>query len=253
MKHLSEKALVQCIETKIIGIGIIKNNPISSKPLHKLNAEEIECFFHGVIKKYGLTTKELGNMKFIFVDMMKLAKKRNLIKENPFLYVDIKTTACRPQKKQNDTSRVYLPEERKKVFKELQKEITERPNVTDMYAVYLLFKLGLRIGELVALKWQDIDLENREIHIHRMETLAEDNAGKMRTVVAEYTKKKSPYGDRFLPFGDYEQELFEKVRKINERNGYQDQGYIFCDENGRNNIRSIDNLIRKYVGMQAWK
>ena len=90
-----------------------------------------------------------------------------------------------------------LPEEREKVFKELQKEITERPNVTDMYAVYLLFKLELRIGELVALKWQDIDSENREIHIHRMETLAEDNAGKMRTVVAEYTKKKSPYGDRF--------------------------------------------------------
>lgn len=222
-----------------------RKHPIVQRPLHKLTAEEIENFFHEAIKKYGLTTKELGNMKLIFVDMLKLAKKRNLIKENPFLDVDIKTTACKPQKKQNDTSRVYLPEEREKVFRELQREIRERPNVTDMYAVYLLFKLGLRIGELVALKWEDIDTVNSEIHIHRMETLEANSSGKLCPLIAEYTKKKSPYGDRFLPYGDYERALFEKVKEINERCGYEHQGFIFCDENGRTNIRSIDNLIRK--------
>lgn len=225
-----------------------KLHPIVKKPLYKISAEEIESYFHETIKKYGLTTKELGNMKMIFVDMMKLAKKRNLIKENPFLDVDVKTTACKPQKKQNDTSRVYLPEEREKVFKELQREVLQRPDVTDMYAVYLLFKLGLRIGELVALKWEDIDSVNQEIHIHRMETLEQNSNGKMCSVIAEYTKKKSPYGDRFLPIGDYEQELFEKVRNINERCGYEDNGFIFCDEKGRTNIRSIDNLIRKVCG-----
>ena len=114
-----------------------------------------------------------------------------------------------------------------------------------MYAVYLLFKLGLRIGELVALKWEDLDTVNSEIHIHRMEALEANSSGKLCPLIAEYTKKKSPYGDRFLPYGDYERALFEKVKEINERCGYEHQGFIFCDENGRTNIRSIDNLIRK--------
>ena len=51
--------------------------------------------------------------------------------------------------------------------------------------VFLLFKLGLRIGEAVALKWSDIDWESREIHIHRMESRVEDENGKLQVVVVE--------------------------------------------------------------------
>lgn len=226
-----------------------KGHEITTKPLHKLTVEQIEKFFHEAIKKYGMTTKELGNMKFILVDMMKLAKKRDIIKDNPFLEVEVKTIACKPQKKQNDTSRVYLNWEKEKLFQALNKELLQRPDVTDMYAVFLLFKLGLRIGELVALKWEDIDPLNKEIHIHRMETLDNDESGSLCTVVAEYTKKKSPYGDRFLPLGEYELELFEKVREINERCQYKAGDFIFCDEKGRTTIRAIDNLIRKACNM----
>lgn len=222
-----------------------KTHEIVLKPLHKLSVDEIEKFFHETIKKYELTTKELGNMKFIFCDMMKLAKKRGLIKENPFQEVEIKTTACKPQKKQNDTSRVYLPEEKEKLFAILNKELLQKPDTTDALAVFLLFKLGLRIGELVALKWEDIDLRNNEIHIHRMETLKEAENGIMISTVAEYTKKKSPYGDRFLPLDYYTLNLFQKVMDINKHYGYYDNDFIFCDGNGRTTIRAIDNLIRK--------
>lgn len=222
-----------------------KGHEITLKPLHKLSVNEIEKYFHETIKKYGLTTKELGNMKFIFRDMMKLAKKRGIIRENPFQEVEVKTTACKPQKKHNDTSRVYLPEEKEKLFLALNKELLCKPDVTDSYAVFLLFKLGLRIGELVALKWEDIDLRNREIHIHRMETLKEQADGTMKSAVEEYTKKKSPYGDRFLPLDDYTLELFQKTMSVNERCGYKDNDFVFCDENGRTTIRAIDNLIRK--------
>ncbi len=40
---------------------------------------------------------------------------------------------------------------------QLAKRIEEKPEETDAYAVILLFKVGLRIGEVVALKWSDID------------------------------------------------------------------------------------------------
>lgn len=222
---------------------------ITTVPLHKLTAEQIEQFFHEVIIKHSLTAKELGNMKFLFVDMMKLAKKRNYVEYNPFLDVDVRLNACRPAKKQNDSSRVYLPDEKEKLFQALNKELLRKPDNTDVYAVFLLFKLGLRIGEMVALQWEDVDFTLHEVHVHRMETLTEDAGGNLKTTVAEYTKKKSPYGDRFLPFGDYEADIFQKVQEINERCQYKEKDFVFCDSEGRTTIRAIDNLIRKACNM----
>lgn len=221
-----------------------KNHPIVKIPLHKITAEKIEDFLHYCITTYSMTVKELGNMKFILLDMMKLAKKRKFIEYNPFIDVEVHTNACRPSTKQNDISRVYLPEEKEKLFHELNKELEMHPEVTDMYAIFLLFKLGLRVGELCALKWEDINETAEEIHIHRMESKDEKGREGRHSQVVEYTKKKSPYGDRFLPIGDYEKWIFNKVKSINKSYGY-DSEFIFCDENGRTNIRSIDNRIRK--------
>ena len=78
-----------------------------------------------------------------------------------------------------------------------------------------------------------------------METQDEDSTGKMRSVVVPYTKKKSSYGDRFLPLSEYELDIFQKVKAINEENHFKDGNFIFCDEYGRTRIREIDNRIRK--------
>jgi integrase len=220
-------------------------NPIVDVPIHKLTAEHIEDYFHTTIRKFNLTTKELGNMKYIFVDIMKLAFKRKYITYNPFTDVDINTNGCKPQSKKNSTSRVYLPNEKEELFKVLNSYIDTYPQRTDGYAIFLLFKLGLRIGELVALKWSDIDYSTNELHIHRMESMVNETDEKLIPAVVEYTKRKSPYGDRFLPLGDYEILLFQKIKQINYLNNYSDDDFIFCNDNGRILSRSIDKRIRK--------
>ena len=68
--------------------------------------------------------------------------------------------------------------------------------------------------------------------------------GELRPVIHEYTKKKSPHGNRYLPLSDYEISLFQRVKEINLRFCYSDDDFIFCDENGRTKIREIDNCIR---------
>jgi integrase len=64
------------------------------------------------------------------------------------------------------------------------------------------------------------------------------------TTIFEYTKKKSPVGDRYLPLSEYEINLFQTVKRINEEAGYSDGEFIFCDKAGRTKIREIDNCIR---------
>ena len=47
-------------------------------------------------------------------------------------------------------------------------EMIEKAKYTDMYFPLLLESMsGLRRGELLALRWEDIDLEKKVIHVHR--------------------------------------------------------------------------------------
>lgn len=56
-----------------------------------------------------------------------------------------------------------------------------------------------------------------------METKTENDFLKEVPVIAEYTKKKSPYGDRFLPLDDYDLSIFDHVKTINKRYGYAEK------------------------------
>jgi integrase len=221
------------------------NHKIIQIPVVKITIDILEDFFHECIKKYSLTVKELNNMKFIIKDMLKMSLRNGYIVSNPFNDIEINTNACQPASKANDISRVYTADEQERFFLALNHEILHIPENTDSYAICLLFKLGLRIGELCALQWGDIDNETNEIHIHRMETQDEDLNGVLHPVVVPYTKKKSTYGDRFLPLSEYECDILEKVKIINHEYGYKEDDFIFCDENGRTKIREIDHRIRK--------
>lgn len=55
---------------------------------------------------------------------------------------------------------------------------------------------------------------------------------------------KSPVGDRYLLLSEYEINLFQTVKRINEEAGYSDGDFIFCDKVGRTKICEIDNCIR---------
>jgi integrase len=221
------------------------NHKVITTPLAKITPEQIENFFHQVIRENSMTLKELSNMKFIFVDMMKFASRRKVIQTNPFKEAEIKTYGCLPASKQAAATRIYLPREIDMVFHALNDEIVANPKVTDCYAIFLLFKLGLRIGELVALREIDIDYANKELHVCRTETQIINSSGHMVTTVVTHTKKKSSYGDRFIPLNDYELAIIEKVKSINTKYSYEDADYLFVDNDGRTKIREIDYHIRK--------
>lgn len=214
-------------------------------PISKMTSSDIEDFLYSCMKKYPMSCKTLNNMRFIIKDMLKFAYRKGLIKDNPYNDVEIKTTSCIPEAHKNDSSRVYNIDEVKKLFESITYELSNYPENTDSYAILILFKLGLRIGEVSALKFSDIDYTNKEIHIHRMETLDIGADGKQHPIVVNHTKKRSPYGDRYIPLGEYEMQIFKKIQSINIKYGYNDDDFIFCDSDGRTKIREIDNRIRK--------
>ena len=220
-----------------------KSDSIVDKPLVNLKPSHIERFFHGCIKNYNMSKKELNNMKFLMKDIIKMAVRQEIIGINPYDTADIKTYGCKPPARKSDQSRVYLPREKSRMFEALNRDLSDNPDVTDAYAVFLLFKLGLRIGEVVAICECDIDFANKEIHIQRMESKKKDSKGIFRHVVVDYTKTSN--GNRFLPLDDYDINLLKKVISINASYGYWDNDYVFVDGEGRTKSREIDNRIRK--------
>lgn len=68
---------------------------------------------------------------------MKYSKKKGLILSNPFDDIEINVSGCKPPNNPKDESRVYLPEEKEKLFRQLNKRLMQMPYETDAYAVFM--------------------------------------------------------------------------------------------------------------------
>jgi len=131
-------------------------------------------------------------------------------------------------------------------------------------AVLINFSLGLRVGELVALKWKD--LKDSYLHIRRMEQKQyeqlENGKWKKHLEVVEHTKSDAGY--RTLYVVSSAMELFDKIKEANLRNGYscEAEDYTFMYRKHRITANSIDSHYDRYykqIGIakkgnqKAWK
>lgn len=85
-----------------------------------------------------------------------------------------------------------------------------------------LFRLaaytGLRLGELLALRWEDVDLEARRMIVHR-------------AVSAGVEGPTKSWQARFIPLADLAAQALERLRAREHYTGRED--YVFCSRLGR--------------------
>ena len=120
------------------------------------------------------------------------------------------------------------------------------PQTVYTLAVRLDFCFNMRIGELRALTWNDVDLDNRTVRIHHQVVMQEVN-GKRTTIDLPYTKGGRESGIRVLHLSDEAVAIFTELKKINGTKHYilQSKGKLpittkhfnnhlraFCDECG---------------------
>ena len=120
------------------------------------------------------------------------------------------------------------------------------PQTVYTLAVRLDFCFNMRIGELRALTWNDVDLDSRTVRIHHQVVMQEVN-GKRTTIDLPYTKGGRESGIRELHLSDEAVEILLELKKINGHKHYilQSKGKLpittkhinnhlraFCDECG---------------------
>lgn len=134
--------------------GYIHNYFIQfTMPIQQVTASLLQDFCNEQLDK-GLAVKTVRNMVAILKKAMKRAVTDKIIVENPALNVELP----KPKKKEI------------KILTHAQEAIVIRLSYSTRYGVFIRLTLctGLRIGELLGLKWEDIDFEKKELHIRRI-------------------------------------------------------------------------------------
>ena len=215
---------------------------LAKRRIDEIDNFRIEAHLLRIIRENSITTKELREIRFLLRKSFGYAFRHKLIPVNPMPDVEINTTGCAPAQPKLSESRVYLSNEIPAIQKEIDAELRAIPHNTTALAIRLLFVLGLRVGELVALRESDIDWDKLTIHIQRTEQRMEKGPPRL----VNHTKKKSPYGNRVLPLGESGAAIIRQVMAVNRDYGFQDEDFLFLGEQGKRiHIRAVDNRIRK--------
>lgn len=117
------------------------------------------------------------------------------------------------------------------------------------HAIIILMYTGLRIGELLALKWEDIDLDKKTIVVNKNAVVAKisDNTGThYKLTNQKSTKTKS--GNRILPMTEVARKSLAEIFKING-----DKEFVISSKNGKQisprNINRMFHSILKQTGI----
>ena len=214
-----------------------KNNPIIHVPISKLTTKMLSDFFNTVITDFSLSNKEYNNMKSIMIALIRNALDQEIIAENPMNAITIKSK-FRAIRKQNNGTKVYLSDEYTKLDEHL-----EKTNTIESLCIQLMFQLGVRIGEVVALKFVDVDYG--KIAIQRMEEnvvlVKGDNFKSAGTQIVEHLKKENESEYRFIPLTDKALEIIQRAKELNP-----DSEFIFVRNGERLTKRAVTYWLNKY-------
>lgn len=129
---------------------------IGTYKLSKLKKLHIQDFANKLYEGYNLSSKTIKNYINLISSILEKAIEWGYINTNVANNVNIPKNYNKPKKEQE----IYNNEEIKLLFEALKNE--EEPFKT---MVYISFYTGARRGEVLALRWKDIDFDNNIINI----------------------------------------------------------------------------------------
>lgn len=217
-----------------------ENDPISQVKLRNLTELYLDEWVHRVVKENHLEKKQYYNMVTIIKNILPYAVKKGYISVNPFENVKMESRLLVAPKRKDDKTQVFLVDEIPHIFQELDRHFTRYSKNTAPLAVELAFLTGLRVGELVAIRYEDI--QNDYLHICRQEVkefTRKDINGEYKLsgfMIVNHTK--SDAGDRYVFLTREARKIIERIKVANMENGEPTDGYLFVKNGERIKTRA---------------
>lgn len=205
------------------------NSKLHNMPIKKIDELLLEQMCNNLVKEHNLSNKEWGNVRTIIKGMFEFAYRKRYISVNPMPNVKI-TVKYRQVVKKTGRTQTFNKDELNALYEYLDRMYMETSD-TSFLCIKLNMLLGLRVGELVAVKWEDVD--DTYIHIVREEIR---NQVTNQYEVVEHTKTNT---DRFVILPDKAKKILEQIPKEHE--------YIFVRNGERLHARQIAYVLEKYA------
>ena len=199
------------------------------KKLSRIDDFLLESECNRIVKENNMSRKEWYNVKTILNGMFDYAVRKHILEADPMENVQILVRYRQVVKKTGRTE-TYNSEELDNLNAYLDEKYKETGD-TVFLAIKINFLLGLRVGELTALKWEDV--EGKYLHILREEIRDQETN---TTSVADHTKTNH---DRYVTMVPKALEILDQIPRTGE--------YIFMRNGDRIRSRQINYVLEKYA------
>ncbi|MGA3674374.1 tyrosine-type recombinase/integrase [Lysinibacillus agricola] len=195
---------------------LIKENPFAHKPLSKITTEDIDVFYNLKIDE-GYRGSYIRKMHQLLKQAFEQAKKWEKISSNP---VD----NAEPPSIKKEEMKIWSPQEIN-VF--LLYCTDERYRMIFLLAIYT----GMRRGEILGLKWSDIDFEKKKITVKRSLAYTPKKGYIFTKLKTKNAKREILITDMLID------ELLKHLKrqqtwKQRFEKEYRDQDFVICTEKG---------------------
>ena len=187
--------------------------------LEKLTADHVRHLYNALIEN-GLSPATVRVAHRVLHAALVSAVDERLIPENPSHRVKLPRANAKPKVPLND-------EEWAKLSAILN-------NTSYGHGVLFLFNCGMRIGEMLALHWRDVDFENRVIRVAYTLKRVKDGD----TSSLQLDTPKTADSERSIPMSDALMEILQRQKEYAgivaslAGDKYVDAGVVFCAMNG---------------------
>jgi integrase len=200
---------------------------LGNMALRTLRPEHLQHFYNEKGKE-GLSPRSVQLMHTVLHGALSQAEKNQLVARN------VSKLTERPQGVRRDVQTLTADQVATSLLPALKDD--------RLFAViYLAFGTGLRRGELLALRWQDVDLKEGVLQVRQ--TLARvntyDEKGGMKKTQLIFQEPKTAQSRRYVPIPEACMVALNRHRaqQAEERlllgPGYEDHGLVVCQPDGR--------------------
>ncbi len=204
----------------------IKDSWLGKRKLEDVKAADLQKFYNDKMKE-GYNSKTVRAIEVILNSALDMAFKLRMIPENPNLFTTI-------PKKVKYEAKVLTKEEVEKILREATADELYPIVVTTIFT-------GMRKGEVMALKWENVNFEERRIYVKnslcRVESEQPDSQGHYHYTY-QIMEPKTVKSIRMIPMLDEVVEALTEQRRRQDgdkevfKDVYTDQGFVFADRTG---------------------
>jgi Site-specific recombinase XerD len=215
-----------------------------TRKIGDIKYSDIRYFYYYLLNECNLQANTVDSIHTMLHPTFQLAVRDEIIRNNPTsgVMAEIKKKAGK-----NKGIRHALTLEQQRAFINY---IESNPIYFHWWPLFtVLLGTGGRIGEIIGLRWEDVDFENRLLNInHSVSYYARED----RKSYFGVSLPKTDAGIRIIPMMERVYEAFQEEYEVQKENGFNSTivdgmtGFVFCNRfGGIHNPQTVNKAIKR--------